>query len=155
MCMFLFALYPLLVYMCVLCMQCSAWVKSRCCAFLAVTALHMFVVSACPVLNGQKGQGWVSSCNSSREASPERDRDLFLQNPSSAPSALLTIKSGSIFAKSAAVDDDIIPPHASVSQVSSDVVKGVCSTLQADLTEEVWLKLQKKHKDCKQRRKQI
>ena len=90
------------------------------------------------------------------EKQAQKEIEIFvLQNPSSAPSALLTIKSGSIFAKSAAVDDDIIPPYASVSQVSSEVVKGVCSTLQADLTEEVWLKLQKKHKDCKTRRKQI
>ena len=74
----------------------------------------------------------------------------FLQNPAHAPSALLTIKSGSIFAKSAALDNDLIPAYSSASQVSSEVVKGVCSTLQEDLAEEVWLKLQKKHKDCKQ-----
>ena len=75
--------------------------------------------------------------------------NYFLEHPSEAPSSLLLLQDGTFKAKTAQLDVDAIPGYSSISQVSSDTIRGVCSALQPSLTDDIRVKILRKGKDVR------
>ena len=67
--------------------------------------------------------------------------DYYQWNCSEAPAAYLCIISGNLNAKSAVRGEDQIPNYTCVSQLSLEVIKGICTKLQPSLTPIVGAKI--------------
>ena len=75
--------------------------------------------------------------------------NYFLEHPAEAPSSLLLLQDGTFRADISQIDADAIPACSSISQVSSDTIRGVCSALQPSLTDDIWIKIMRKGKDVR------
>ena len=75
--------------------------------------------------------------------------NYFLEDPAEAPSSLMLLRDGTFKAKVNQLDGDAIPPYSSISSVSSETIRGVCTSLQPSLTDDVWVKIMRKGKDVK------
>ena len=72
--------------------------------------------------------------------------DHFRRNPHEAPVTLLEVQKGRLFKRSQQKEEDRIPRYQNIGQVSSDVMKHICTALMPQLTVDVWARLQRANK---------
>lgn len=72
--------------------------------------------------------------------------EYFLANPSQAPACYMLIQKGTLQSKTKQHEEDRIPAYSTISGVSSEVVRAVCTAIHPELTEPVWMKIMQNNK---------